>query len=385
MSAGQTFPSESISTRDATTGVRLRQITAHPSIHHQPFYYLPAYGRDDFQLFLISHRTGRPEVFTELWQDDAPAGLLQLTDHAGLNEWSIHPSWDGRFVYFTDRIGGCRVSTDTLKVERLVQFEHPDLTRHGSDSVGTAMGTTALSRDGNWWCVPLRSDKAARMIIVDTRNGTARVILEAPQIGHPEFHPHDSFRLRYAGPHTARIWTINRDGTNHRHVFERNSSARQWIVHEVWNPRPGADEILTADWPHGVLGIDVQSGNLRRVTGFNAWHPMISRDGRWMIADTNFPDIGLQLFDPQANEGPVATLAFPQASSRGAHWSVGHCPYDDGPVAVDAPQHTHPHPSFSPSNRRVVFTSDRTGFSQVYEAELTEQFIARHFPESQAV
>jgi len=49
-----------------------------------------------------------------------------------------------------------------------------------------------------------------------------------------------------------------------------------------------------------------------------------------------------------------------------------HCPYDDddykqGKWKVYAPQHTHPHPSFSPDGRRVVFTSDATGHSQIYE------------------
>jgi oligogalacturonide lyase len=34
---------------------------------------------------------------------------------------------------------------------------------------------------------------------------------------------------------------------------------------------------------------------------------------------------------------------------------------------VYAPQHTHPHPSFSADGTRVVFTSDRTGVAQVYE------------------
>ena len=37
-----------------------------------------------------------------------------------------------------------------------------------------------------------------------------------------------------------------------------------------------------------------------------------------------------------------------------------------------APQHTHPHPAFSPDGRQVVFTSDRGGFAQVYVAEVPE-------------
>jgi oligogalacturonide lyase len=39
-------------------------------------------------------------------------------------------------------------------------------------------------------------------------------------------------------------------------------------------------------------------------------------------------------------------------------------------VKVFAPQHTHPHPTFSPDGSRVVFTSDSSGVAQLYEVTL---------------
>ena len=89
-----------------------------------------------------------------------------------------------------------------------------------------------------------------------------------------------------------------------------------------------------------------------------------------MCADTTFPDIGLQLFDPTDGVGEPRTLCLSASSNQGAHWNTDHCPYDDGIQKPYAPQHTHPHPSFSPDGRRVVFTSDRTGVSQLYEVTL---------------
>ena len=88
-----------------------------------------------------------------------------------------------------------------------------------------------------------------------------------------------------------------------------------------------------------------------------------------MVADTNFPDIGVQLCDPRDGVGAATTLCFPGATNMGAHWA-GPFPYDNGPIEVYAPQHTHPHPTFSPDNRFVIFTSDRTGFAQIYEASV---------------
>jgi oligogalacturonide lyase len=90
-----------------------------------------------------------------------------------------------------------------------------------------------------------------------------------------------------------------------------------------------------------------------------------------MVADTNFPDIGLQLFDPRDGDGTAVTLCHPGSSNVGAHWN-GPFPYEQGPIEVYAPQHTHPHPSFSPDSRQIVFTSDRTGYSQVYEVEVPQ-------------
>ena len=96
-----------------------------------------------------------------------------------------------------------------------------------------------------------------------------------------------------------------------------------------------------------------------------------------MCTDTVFPDIGLQLFDPRDGIGAPRTLCFPEATNEGKHWNTDHCPYDDedykqGKWKVYAPQHTHPHPAFSPDGRFVVFTSDRSGHSQVFEAALPE-------------
>ncbi len=56
-----THPPESRTCTDPRTGVRVRQVTDHPSIHHHPFYYLPCMDDAMIRLFFVSHRTGRPE------------------------------------------------------------------------------------------------------------------------------------------------------------------------------------------------------------------------------------------------------------------------------------------------------------------------------------
>jgi len=363
MAKGSVSPPEARTFDDEKTGARVRQVTDQPCIHHHPFYYIPAYDDAMERLIFVSHRTGRPELFAEL-QDTGQ--LVQLTEREGIAEWSIHPAHGAPYVYFIAGTGAWRVNADSLQEEQLVDFGSAEMREKGM--VGAAMGTTTLSRDDRWWAVPVKTGDVSRFYVIDTQTGGHTVILERDTVGHPQFHPDDSTLLRYAGPYHERIWVIDRDGGGNRLVYRRDEARKEWIVHETW--RPGTREILTTNWPHGVIAIDVDTGAVRPVTAFPAWHPMVNRAGTLMVADTTFPDTGLHVFDLEGGE--PAALCESCSSNQGTHWDTDHCPYDDGPVDVYAPQHTHPHSAFSPDGTRVVFASDRTGAAQVYVVELPE-------------
>ncbi len=363
MAKGDLYPSESCISHDPETGVQVRQITSHNSIHHHPFYYIPAYDDEMRWLFFVSCRSGTPQIFAERRGN---GDLIQLTDRSDINEWSLHPSHNGRFVFFTTKTGGWRLEMETLHEEQIVKF---GCVEKASGMVGAGMGTTSISNDDQWWAIPVQQNGQGQLLVVDTSTGDTNTVCSNSSIGHPEFHPDDSSLLRYGGPYSHRIWVVNRNGSHHRLVYDRNVARKEWIVHECW--RPNSREILTTNWPHGVMAIDIDSKATRWVSRFNAWHPMVDRTGTRMIADTKNPDIGLQLFD--INDGrmtPPQLLCQSRSSSIGEHWDIGHCPYDDGPVEVYAPQYTHPHPNLSPDGKLAVFTSDHSGVSQVYEVLL---------------
>src|SRR6187397_625727 len=61
----QRYPAESRELKDAASGRRIRQITSHPSIHHHPFFFVPAYDQAMRKLIFVSYRTGRPQIFFE--------------------------------------------------------------------------------------------------------------------------------------------------------------------------------------------------------------------------------------------------------------------------------------------------------------------------------
>ena len=364
MPKGRRFSSEARHFRDSRTGTRVRQVTTNPSIHHHPFFFVPAYDDKMERLIFVSHRTGSPQIFAEV-QGDSDGGLLQLTDSPGLGEWSIYPSHDGRYVYFTAGTGAWRVDTANLEEELLADFGHVEMREKGM--VGAGMGTTALSWDDRWWALRYSLNGQACLAIIDTTSGSTETILRRDSIGHMQFCPDDNNLLSYAGPLTDRLWIVNRDGTGNRRLYTRNIEKREWITHESWIP--GTRELAFADWPHGIRAVHADTLALRRIAGFNAWHPVCNRAGDRMISDTNYPDIGIQIFDPRDAGVPRRTVCFPEASNIGGHWKSPF-PYDDGPVEVYAPQHTHPHPGFSPDGKRIVFSSDRSGHAQLYEALL---------------
>ncbi|MBN9887174.1 TolB family protein [Salipiger abyssi] len=342
-----------------TDTVSLRQVTDHPSIHHHPFFFVDAWDTAMSFLLLISHRSCTPQIYIER----APgAELIQLTEEPALAEWSVIPSKDGQWIYYVAGQEGKRVSPRDGSVETLVRFDSTEMREAGM--VGAAMGTTALSASGRYWAVPVKTGAVSRFWLIDTERQSAEVFLEAPTIGHPQFCPDDEDLILYAGPMTDRVWVTDRAG-NARRIFKR-AHDMQWITHEVW--RPGHRTVLFVDWPNGMGEIDPDTGRVAAITDFPVWHGAPDATGEQLVCDTNFPDRGLHLLDLAGAQGP-RFLTAPEASSQGAHWAHPF-PYNNGPVKVHAPQHTHPHPRFSPDGRQVVFTSDASGFAQVFVATL---------------
>jgi len=339
--------------------VVVRQVTASPEISHHPFFFVDAFDAEMRFLLFISHNSGKVQIYIER-QDDQT--VIQLTEEDSLAEWSIIPAKDGSWIYFISGQTGKRVSTIDGSIEELVNFGNAEMRESGM--VGAAMGTTALSSDGRFWAIPVKTGAISRFWLVDMLSGAADVFLERDTIGHPQFCPDDNDLILYAGPLTDRMWVTDRSG-NAKRIFKREHDL-QWITHEVW--RPGHKTVLFVDWPNGVGEIDLTTGEVQKVTDFPVWHGAPHPNGEALVCDTNFPDRGIHILDLTGARSPQFVHE-PKASSEGKHWADPF-PYNNGPIKVYAPQHTHPHPRFSPDGSQVVFTSDRSGVAQVFVARM---------------
>jgi len=134
--------------------------------------------------------------------------------------------------------------------------------------------------------------------------------------------------------------------------------------------------------------MDWNTRKIRTITEFNAWHITPNRAGTHVLCDTNHPDIGLHLIEVTTGAGRLLCLS--EASSQGTQWRKSRYALAEDFMAAAAgasrdralswmemptdsvygPQWTHPHPSFSPDEKRVAFASDRTGHTQVYVCEI---------------
>ncbi|MFB6138350.1 MAG: oligogalacturonate lyase family protein [Halobacteriaceae archaeon] len=403
MTRGRTLPPEASVAFDRRTGATIRQVTDDRSVTHHPYFFNPPTDAAGDWLVVVSHRTGTPEVYGEDRSGgggggtDAPGGgggapggggtggngvggeLVQFTDD-DVDEWSVVPGPDGDAVFVTAGGRACRVDTDTCETAVLVDFPAAlDLPPGVAAADVSTGGATGLDPAGERWAVPVSVGEEHWLTIVDTASGAFDVVLRRDVAVQPQFCPDDPDLLFHAGPLTDRVWVLDLPAAlaegpvdaahpADRRLYERKEG--EWITHESW--LPGRREVAFVDWPNGVRARHVDTGVERRVTDCNAWHAVASPDGDLMVADTNFPRNGLQLFDPRDGVAKTRTLCYPAASSIGEHWD-GPFPYADGPIETYSPQHTHPHPAFTPEGETVVYTSDRSGFANVYEVAVPER------------
>ena len=169
---------------------------------------------DQDKLFFISHRSNLPQI---MFADMDSLHLFQISDLENLNEWSINPSLDGKYIYYTAAFSGWRVEVDTGKEEKIIDFQADQMMEKWM--VAAAMGTTCLSNSGKWWGVTCKVAEKSRFIIINTENGESTTILEGESISHMQFCPDDDEQIFYAGPFTDRVWTNRRDGSGNQRVY----------------------------------------------------------------------------------------------------------------------------------------------------------------------
>ncbi len=365
---GDCFPSEHSAFADSATGAMIHQMTSHPSINHATYFLESSFTPDCGTLLFTSYRTGMAQLFEAAF----PGGLIrQLTDGPAIHPFSaaIHPS--GQSVFFVR--GG-----EILELDRRTLAERPIAAFPGAQ-----LGECSPDRDAQWLTAAIKQGSESG-IVAGRVNGTGWKMIPFPRtVIHPQFHPQDPEWIEFSGDPAPRMHRVRRDGTGLECLYHHSND--EFVVHETFLGETG-DLVFTV-WPYALRRMKWDTRAISDIASFNAWHITPNRAGTLVLCDTNHPDEGLFLVDTAT--GSRRRVCMSHSSNQGSQWKTSRYALKEDferarseakttalswmEVATDTvygPQWTHPHPSFSPDERKVVFASDRSGHPQVYVAEI---------------
>ncbi|MBT9504477.1 MAG: oligogalacturonate lyase [Burkholderiaceae bacterium] len=371
---------------DADTGARVTRLTPTDVTCHRNYFYQKCFTNDGSKL-IFGAEYGPQE--TPNWNyhllDLKTQVATQLTDQKGENTFGGFLSPDDRHLYF-------------VRAERqLIRLTLADLSEdvvytvpQGWVGYGTWVSNSACTKmvgieihADDWF--PLSDWKKfhemfhakprCRLIRIDLATGQREVILEKDGwLGHPQYRPFDDNAVAYCheGPHDlvdARMWFINEDGSNIR--CGRQHLEGEACTHEFWVPDGSAMiyvSYLKGQSDRWICSLDpVTLESKRLVLMPPCSHLMSNQDGTLLIGDgcdspADVADTGshqiktdpyLHLFDLKA--GTERAVARHDSSWR---------------VYKGNRQVTHPHPSFTPNQRQVLYSSDAEGEPALYLADI---------------
>ncbi|MBI4557983.1 MAG: PD40 domain-containing protein [Candidatus Hydrogenedentes bacterium] len=359
--------SERIQMIDPHTGIRVIQLTSFPAPSAHFLYDWPSITPDNRRVVFFCQRyAGRGAPWDLFRCDTDGLNQFQLTergDHDEAGGYYGRPnsmlSLNGTTVYVVWGTSLCAVDVETGRTEELRSLE--DVCPQGS-----VFGRIHISASGKRIFVSRYGD-AVGTVRVDLASGAVE---EIDLGGHLFACCRTEARLVVQRGQVA--WDTAETKNGVRRIINAGTQLGLWNTDEVGQdarffcPMMFAHATLLGRLstiqgcglpPHRCIWT-VEDGKepQKLVEGPYFWHSGASFDGEWIVSDTNWPDMGLQLVH-------VPTRRFATLCHAGA--------------TQDHVEFGHPHPALSQDGRIAVFRSDRTHVSQVYLAHITDEFRER--------
>lgn len=359
---GSVHAAETSYSRDEATGALIRRMTSHPSINHLSYFLQSSLAPDGSCLIFTSYRTGSAQLFEAGFPD---GDIRQLTDGAPIHAYSPTLSPDGEAAYFVRGGGIWRLDRKTLEERLIVEFE------------GAQLGECTLGDSGRWLTAAIKQGDLQGLAAGRTDGTEWRIIRFTRTVIHPQFHPLEPEWIEFAADPAPRMYRVRRDGKGVECLLENGFT--EWFTHETFLGATG--DLVFVHWPERLYRMDWTTRSIRPLTDYSVWHISPNRAGTHVVCDTNHPDQGVYEID--AATGKRSRICMAGASNGGSQWakptpadwktdSKSTLSWLEAPLdSIYGPQWTHPHPCYSPDERQVTFTSDRTGTAQVYIAENT--------------
>jgi oligogalacturonide lyase len=380
---------------DPDTGASITRLTPRDVTCHRNYFYQKCFTNDgkrvifggEFGGVQFGHTPGDAGIPNWNYHllDLESQVALQLTEGARENTFGGFLSPDDRYLYFVRAERNLiRLHLDTLEED--IAYTVP----RGWVGYGTWVANTACTKmvgieihADDWF--PLSDWKKfaemfhrkprCRLFSVDLVTGVRELILEQRGwLGHPQYRPHDDSTVAYCheGPHDlvdARMWFIDADGTNRR--CGKTHSPGESCTHEFWVPDGSAMIYVSYTkgererWIRSLDPVTLADRALLAMPPCS--HLMSNADGTLVVGDgcstpNDVADAGghevandpfLHLFD--VKRGTARRIARHDSS-----WGV----------YKGSRQVTHPHPSFTPDERRILFSADGHGEPGLYLVDI---------------
>lgn len=376
--------------RDPDTGAQVTRLTPPDVACPRNYFYQKCFTNDGRQILFGGEFDG---VFN-LWMLDLDNGQArQLTEGPGDNYHGSFIAPDDRSVFYVkNRNELRRVDLETL--QESVIYTVPE----GWKGAGTWVANTACTRIA---AMEMRASDMAtgatgwerfrnqfdiqpheRLLSIDIATGSARTVYEGKcYVGHPMYRPYDDSTMGFCheGPHDlvdARMWLVNEDGSNLRKVKEH--APGEACMHEFWVP--DGSSMMYVSYTKGEQERTIWTADpvtLRNECIMSmppCAHLMSNFDGSFLVGD------GAGQLGDVADKSGHAFEADPYIHLFNLRSRTHHrvCRHDTSWHEYKGnTQSNHPHPSFAPDNRHILFSSDREGgLPGLYMVEIPAPLVA---------
>ncbi len=376
---------------DADTGARVTRLTPPDVTCHRNYFYQKCFSNDGTKLVFAGEFGPQPSPhWNYLLLDLQTQVAMQLTDQRGENTFGGFLSPDDEYLYFV-RAERQLIRLHLADLREEVVYTVPE----GWVGYGTWVANSACTKlvgieiaAEDWF--PL-SDwrKFDEMFHKQPRCQLFSVALTGPQagqrtpileqkgwLGHPQYRPGDDHTVAYCheGPHDlvdARMWFINEDGTNRR--CGKAHAPGESCTHEFWVP-DGSKMIYVSyfkdrpqeRWIRALDPVTLADAPLMTMPACS--HLMSNADGSLIVGDgcgqADASDSGaantMKQGDPYLHLFDVKAGTHRPIARHDSSWGV----------YKGSRQVTHPHPSFTPDGRQVLYSADGEGEPALFLAAL---------------
>jgi oligogalacturonide lyase len=373
MSRGRVWPSEWREYTDSVSGVRVRQLTNYKGHSHHLYFTNPGWYDGGRRLLFGSDRENR----TNLFGIDLETGeITQLTDLEPVDppretqflSACVNPRRDEAYFWYDRQL----IALDLQSLDMRALWEMPE---------GFMRSMINCTADGRYVCAGIFEDLSDRFRIDYLRG-------------------YVGFRETWEAHPLSRIVRVATDGSGAEVVWEE----RSWIGHV--NTSPTQPNLITfcheGPWDkvdNRIWGLNLETGEAWMIrprrdgesVGHEYWHAdgiHIGYHGRWPDGRKFF---GMIRYDNSDNvevdfpheTGHIHSNDFSLIVGDGGRvvrlWKRKGEGFDGPRVLCEHRssfhiQQVHVHPRFTPDGRQVLFTSDVSGYGNLYLVQVPEEF-----------